>query len=171
MFRLMVSAVATWALLVPTFARAEDEQASLARMAWLEGTWQRTDLPPGESGQERWQRTDGGGYVGTGVHERDAGRRFEEGLRIEVQDGTVVYLATTPQNVAPVAFALTSIDVNGMVFENPAHDFPKRIAYRRSGADGMAVRIDGDGKAADFRFRRDDEPRRRPTARTGPGEE
>jgi hypothetical protein len=44
------------------------------------------------------------------------------------------------------------------VFENPAHDFPQRIAYRRLSADSIVARIsaerDGKSRGMDIRMKR-----------------
>jgi hypothetical protein len=42
------------------------------------------------------------------------------------------------------------------VFENPAHDFPKRIIYRKTADDALTASIDGgEGtKSKTFSFRR-----------------
>jgi hypothetical protein len=137
-------------------ACAGDADPAIAELDWLPGEWQRTDLPADETGFERWQRAGDGSLAGIGVHERPGGKRFEEKLRIAHRDGVLVYIADTPQNPAPVAFELAHAEEDGLVFENPAHDFPKRITYRRTGTDAMTVRIDGDGKAIDFAFHRAD---------------
>ena len=129
-------------------------QEPLARFAWLQGAWLRTDLPDGESGHETWTRQSDGRYAGIGVHQRANGARFEEQLQITTRGDDVVYIAQTPQNDARVAFALTASDADHAVFENPSHDFPTRIAYQRLSPDGLVVRIDGDGRSAEFRFRR-----------------
>jgi hypothetical protein len=50
-----------------------------------------------------------------------------------------VYLAQ-PGGRAPVQFRLTARTRTGATFENPAHDFPQRIVYRRSG-DSMVATI------------------------------
>ena len=40
-------------------------------------------------------------------------------------------------------FKLTSLTATEAIFENPAHDFPKRIIYRKTGEDGLTASIDG----------------------------
>jgi hypothetical protein len=45
------------------------------------------------------------------------------------------------------------------VFENPAHDFPQRIIYRRLSPDSLVARIEGPGpnnttRGIDFPMRR-----------------
>ena len=82
-----------------------------------------------------------------------AANTFEEHLRIETRDGGIVYVAEVDHNPAPVVFRLTRVDDDGFVFANPAHDFPKVIAYRREG-DRLHVRVSAGGKASEFHFRR-----------------
>lgn len=45
-----------------------------------------------------------------------------------------------------------------VTFENPAHDFPRRIIHRRVGADSLVARVEGvrSGRAhgVDFAYRR-----------------
>lgn len=40
-------------------------------------------------------------------------------------------------------FKLTRVTANEAVFENPEHDFPKRIIYRKKSATEMTASIDG----------------------------
>ena len=148
----------TWLLLIGLLAGCAsgsaqvDTVATLQRMGWLAGTWQRTDLPAGRSGYERWTR-DRAGLSGVGLARQGAATTFEERLRIEARDGEVVYIAEVAHNPAPVVFRLTRIDDEGFVFENPAHDFPKVITYRREG-DRLRVRVSAGEKASEFAFQR-----------------
>ena len=142
------------ALLTALPAAANGPDAELAKMAWLVGEWQRTDLPSGESGYEQWQATPSPGYTGIGIHDRGNDRRFEETLSIDIHEGAVHYVAKTSQNSAPVAFRLVEMREDSFTFENKSHDFPKRIDYRREGERNLIVRISGDGKTIDFHFSR-----------------
>ena len=156
--RVMSRTQLTWVLLAGLLAGCAsgpahiDAATNLQRMEWLVGTWQRTDLPVGRSGHERWAR-DGGGFSGIGVARQGAGTVFEETLRIEARDGEIVYIAEVAHNPAPVVFRLIRIDDDGFVFENPAHDFPKVIAYRRDG-DRLRVRVSAGKQASEFAFQR-----------------
>ena len=40
-------------------------------------------------------------------------------------------------------FKLTTQTESEAIFENPTHDFPQRIIYRKSADGGMTARIDG----------------------------
>ena len=148
----------TWVLLLGLLAGCAsgsaqvDAGATLQRMQWLVGSWQRTDLPAGRSGYERWAR-DRAGLSGVGLAMQETATTFEERLRIEARDGEIVYIAEVAHNPAPVVFRLTRIDDDGFVFENPTHDFPKVIAYRREG-DRLRVRVSAGEKASEFAFRR-----------------
>jgi hypothetical protein len=58
----------------------------------------------------------------------------------------------------PTVFRMITGSDGEVVFENPEHDFPQRIIYRRESADALFARIEGQekgvNKAMDFRFKR-----------------
>lgn len=73
-------------------------------------------------------------------------------VRDTVREWEHLYLGPTPSGIAYVArpsrqaetnFPATLISDTLLVFENPAHDFPQRILYRRRGADSVIARIEG----------------------------
>ena len=43
----------------------------------------------------------------------------------------------------PTEFIATSSSASEITFENPAHDFPKRVGYRRVDATHLTAWIDG----------------------------
>jgi hypothetical protein len=61
----------------------------------------------------------------------------------------VVYIAQ-PGGRPPTEFALTSGGSGLAVFENPAHDFPKRLSYRRTGRT-LLVEVEGAEKGKPLR--------------------
>lgn len=132
---------------------ATEASATLDRMAWLAGTWQRTGLPAGQSGYEQWTREGTQGFTGVGVSKRGDKTVFEEKLRIVVKDGDVYYVADVAHNPQPVYFKLTEFSGTGFTFENAAHDFPQKIAYRRDG-NRLHARVSAGDKAMDFEFER-----------------
>ena len=102
----------------------------LAGLAWLAGQW--TGEEEGVKMEEYW--TEPGGGVMVGLH-RDVfpdGKVFFEFLIIEGRENGMVYLAQ-PKGSPPTEFRLTESGPAQAVFENPAHDFPQRIVYRREG--------------------------------------
>lgn len=124
----------------------------LESVAWLLGHWNRTGLPEGQTGYEHWQ-ADGAGYVGVGGKLRNGQIVFEEKLRIELEGGVMFYIADVAENAAPVRFRRVEQSDSSVAFENPQHDFPKRIAYTRHG-DQLEAVTSGDGREITFRFER-----------------
>lgn len=59
---------------------------------------------------------------------------------IRAKDGRVDYEAHPMQQAASV-FTATVISDTLLQFENPRHDFPKVVSYRRHGADSVVARI------------------------------
>lgn len=61
-------------------------------------------------------------------------------------------------NNKAIAFKITSFDENSFVAENPEHDFPKRIVYRKINSDSIHAFIDGGSsmpeKKSDFYYSR-----------------
>lgn len=118
----MVSAAA-----VPAACAAE-----LASLDWLLGSWQRTGMPAGLSGEEHWRRQQDA-LEGEGRSYRHGELRFQERLRIVEEAARLYYVADVAGNPAPVRFALVEQGAQSVVFENLQHDFPQRIAYQRNG--------------------------------------
>lgn len=136
----------------PREARAQ--QARLADFAWLTGT--RTMVTERATVEERW--TEAADNVIFGVSRTLRGSRVVafEFLRIQARGDTLFYIAQ-PNGAPPTSFRLTAWDGTEAVFENPAHDFPKRILYRKLDGNAVRARIDGgDGVtqgAQEFVFR------------------
>lgn len=84
---------------------------------------------------------------------------YETVVLSETKEGIFYNVSsTTENNKQPVAFKLTSTVNNKFVFENPLHDFPRRIVYEFINQDSIHASID-DGqqnptKKSDFYFSR-----------------
>jgi hypothetical protein len=66
-----------------------------------------------------------------------------EFLRIaEDEDGKVVLVAS-PSGQRTATFALQSLSQDEVVFEDPDHDFPQRVIYRRMPGKLLTGRIEG----------------------------
>jgi hypothetical protein len=74
-------------------------------------------------------------------------------LRIFQRGGHAVYHAA-PSGQTPAEFEAKTTSDSMVVFENPAHDYPQRIIYRKRGTDSLVARIEGDmnrqSRAVDF---------------------
>ncbi len=139
-FRLWIFAIA---LSCPAAAaRAAAAEAAIAPLpAWLAGDW--CNRSQGSQAEERWLAPAGELMLGLG-RTVARGRKTEfEFLRIELQDGIPTYIAQ-PQGRPGVAFTRTDGGADWIRFENPAHDFPQRIEYRRDG-ERLHAEISGPG--------------------------
>jgi hypothetical protein len=126
------------------------ETPSIDRLAWLTGCWSRAHA--NGIAEEHWMAPRGGTMLGMSRIVRD-GRTVEyEYLQIRAEAGSLVYEAR-PSGQPPATFALGKMADDAVVFENPSHDFPQRILYRRT-ADGIAARIEGtmNGAAREIDF-------------------
>jgi hypothetical protein len=118
---------------------------------WLAGRWCLE--AQGQLVEELWLPARGGIALGLSrTVEADKTVSFEY-LRIERSATATQYLAQ-PQGRPATAFALTASGADWARFENPAHDFPQRIEYRRDG-DRLHASVAGpgaDGKDTTLRF-------------------
>ena len=128
---------------------------TIADLSWISGDWQTA---PGGRAQieEHWTNVAGGSMMGMS-RTVAADRTVEfEYLRIEQRADGVYYVAHPKARCPGTDFKLTKASATEAVFENPQHDFPKRIIYRKTGDDSLSASIDGgDGtKAMSFSFKR-----------------
>jgi Domain of unknown function (DUF6265) len=127
----------------------------ISQLTWMAGDWQTA---PGGRAQieEHWTQPAGGSMLG--MSRTVAGNRTAEFefLRIEQRDDGIYYVAQPKGRCPATDFKLTRVGSQEAVFENPQHDFPKRITYRKMADDSLTAAIDGgEGtKAITFQFRR-----------------
>ena len=135
--------------------RITTEQNDIAQLSWIAGDWQS---PPGGRAQveEHWTQPAGGSMLGMGRTVAGARTVEFEYLRIEQREDGIYYVAQPKGRCPATDFKLTRASTQEAVFENPAHDFPKRIIYRKSVNDSLTASIDaGEGtKAMTFSFKR-----------------
>jgi hypothetical protein len=130
-------------------------RGDISAAAWLAGCW---ELQVGARvSHEHWMAPAGGAMLGMSrTIVRDTLREYEF-LRIAPVEGRLTYVAV-PSGQRETAFAATALTDTLLVFENPAHDFPQRILYRRIGADSLVARIEGtrggQARGIDFPMRR-----------------
>lgn len=109
---------------------------------WLSGHW--CSQVEDEVIEEYWLPPAGDRAIGVGRTVKAGKTTAFEFLRIESDAGTAVYVAQ-PQGRPPTTFRLTAVGADWVRFENPQHDFPKRVEYRRTDS-GLHAEIAGPGK-------------------------
>ncbi len=119
-------------------------KAAIADLAWLAGAWVGT-RSSGSSIEERWSPGLGGAMLGVSRTVNTSGKMVAfEYLRIVERDAGLVYVAQ-PGGKTATEFVLTELVMDGgskrAVFDNPRHDYPKRIVYELSPEDGLGTSI------------------------------
>jgi hypothetical protein len=141
--------------LVPAVAFGQGAPDPLAALSWLGGCWElrqgtRVTL-------EMWMAPEGGLMLGASRTVRGGVVREFEQLRLALRGDTLVYTAI-PSGQRETDFKSLAIADSGFTVDNPANDFPKRIIYRRRGADSLIARIEGPGtnrtRGIDYPMRR-----------------
>ena len=113
---------------------------------WMTGTWSATRN--GVTHQETWTGPDGELLLGMHKEVRGGKALSFEFLRIAEVDGQLCLFAS-PGGVEPTRFCAVEVAAHRVVFENPAHDFPQRILYWRSGSGELHARVEGRVKGED----------------------
>jgi hypothetical protein len=141
---------------LPAAALRAQEVATMAieDLAWLAGCWQAEGGEPGSV--EHWLAPAGGTLLGMSRAVKNGCTVAHEFMQIRRDDaGRVVFIAA-PSGQATTTFVRVGGGAAEVVFENPAHDFPQRVIYRRTGPDRLLGRIEGlrNGapRAIDFPF-------------------
>jgi DNA-binding beta-propeller fold protein YncE len=124
---------------------------TLADVAFMSGCW-RGKLSSGNGWiEERYSPPEAGMMLGTSQTVADQKTKFFEFIQISENEGEVVMNAS-PRGQRTVAFPLVRLEGKKAVFENLAHDFPKRIIYQLKEDGSLLARIEGDKpeQAQDF---------------------
>lgn len=124
---------------------------AVAPPAWLAGCWQ---LRSGNRETvEMWMPPAGGMMLGVSRTLVGGAVREYEQLRITIDSGKLVYTAS-PSGQQTVSFTSTAVTDSSFTVENPQHDFPQRVIYRRSGVDSLMARIEGGPRGFDYPMKR-----------------
>ncbi len=137
----------------PSFAQAKlnapAKNKNIKALSWLAGKWKTKNANP--SFEEHWMSPQGGAMIGMGRSMDGAKLDFHEYLRIEQRQNGLIYVAQ-PMGRKETEFRLARENKNTLVFENPEHDFPQVIEYKKREDGSLSVRVSGLGKKKDKAF-------------------
>ena len=127
----------------------------ISELSWISGDWQTASGGRAQT-EEHWTSPAGGSMLGMSRTVAGSKTSEFEFLRIEQRDDGIYYVAQPKGRCPATDFRLTRVTAQEAVFENPTHDFPKRIIYRKTADDAITASIDGgEGtKQMTFAFRR-----------------
>jgi hypothetical protein len=115
-------------------------QYDVSQLGWLAGCWELRPAP-GLSIEEQWTKPAGNTLLGMGRTIKGGKTVFTEFLRISVVNGRLTYTARIGTK-GVTEFPLLRMTADEIIFENPTHDFPQRILYRKNGPN-IKARIEG----------------------------
>jgi Domain of unknown function (DUF6265) len=140
------------------FMVSDNSKKAFKRLYALEGTW-KMKTKKGAIFEE-WKKVNKNylqnkGYVINGMD-----TIITERVALQKSKTDIFYtsIVENQNNKKPIVFALTKAESNTFVFENPKHDYPKRIVYKIVTADSLHAFID-DGidaskKRQDFYYKK-----------------
>jgi len=131
-------------------AQAPAARPTLQDFAWLAGHWRIEQAD--RLIDEQWMAPAGGLMMGMArTVQGGKVREHEFTLLRQETNGDIFYVAN-PSKQTETSFRLTSLRNGEAVFENPEHDFPKKVIYAQQPDGSLLAAIEGPG--------RDGKPRR-----------
>ena len=141
---LIVTLIATTFILSassPATTHTAENSPTISDLAWMAGGW-RTAAGGRAQIEEHWMSPAGGSMLGMGrtvVGDRTVEFEF---LRLEQRADAVYYVASPGGQCPSTDFKLTRLSAQEAIFENPQHDFPKRVIYKKNADGSLTASID-----------------------------
>jgi hypothetical protein len=128
--------------------------SELEKANWFLGRWENNTSDGVFS--EEWKTENDTVFAAKSFFIKENDTLFSETIRLEQKENNLFMIVTVPNqnDEKPVAFKLTSSTDDYLVFENPEHDFPKKITYKLVKKDSLYAEISGDGKSQGFPFKK-----------------
>ncbi|RZJ35555.1 MAG: hypothetical protein EOO51_05290 [Flavobacterium sp.] len=123
--------------------KAREKYAVVQQASWIVGEWENQT----DAGYlfEKWEKESDSVFRGASYFIKGKDTLGHELMTISQSAGHISFTATVAgqnQN-KPVSFAMVSMKDGEMKFENPKHNYPQNIMYRRISADSLVAQIDG----------------------------
>ncbi len=121
----------------------QDTKPKIEDLAFMAGCWELNVPQRNMTIAEQWMKPLGGTLIGMGRTVVGGKTVSYETLRIVSGEAGIDYIAKPSSNKDETTFKLAKSTAAEVVFENPAHDFPQRIIYKKVDADSLFARIEG----------------------------
>ena len=126
-------------VMVVSMVLAFQAAPAIKDVAWIAGCWETTRN--GRHVVENWTAPEGGTMMGVS-RTVDNGRTKEWEFLIIREGAKGLEYVAKPSGQPEATFTSTSVSATEVVFEDPTHDFPKKIHYRRDG-NTLVAAIEG----------------------------
>ncbi len=159
----MTKTIIAVAAVISLSAFIKDDKKIFKKLYTLEGVW-KMNTKRGAICEE-WKKVDKNYLQSTGYMLKGKDTIINERVALTNTEAGIFYTSTVedqnnpqdPGDKQPVAFKMTKAENNTYVFENPEHDFPKRIVYKMVTADSLHAYVDDGaetGKRQNFYYKR-----------------
>lgn len=133
------------------------DSQTFKKLYGLTGTWKMNTKRGAVC--EEWRKVNKNYLQSKGYMVKGKDTMITEKIALTNTREGIFYTSTVEDqnNKQPVPFKMTSSENNEFVFENPQHDFPKRIVYKLVTADSLHAYIDDGtetGKRQNFYYKR-----------------
>lgn len=132
----MIAIALLFTLLAPS---VQTPAPSLKDVSWISGCWDLTRNARHVA--ETWTSAEGGTMMGVS-RTVNAGKTSEWEFLIIREGAKGLQYVAKPSGQPEATFTATAVSGTEVVFENPAHDFPKKIVYKRDG-DSLVASVEG----------------------------
>jgi hypothetical protein len=147
--------LALGALAASAAIAADDANPKISQVSWLTGRW--LTIRPAKKGitpvkiQEEWHPARDASMMSVGTTSRGDSILDSE-LVVIRENGKHLMYEAHPRGQASAVFHSIEVSDSVVVFENPAHDFPQRVGYKRCGPDSLLAWIEGTQKGQQRRI-------------------
>ena len=126
----------------------QEQFLQLQKADWFLGRWENNSEEGNLS--EIWTKQNDSTFYGESYFVIKNDTVFAETIHLQERNGVLSYVVSVPmQNEEePVTFQSNKNTNDGLIFENPSHDYPTKISYKQVGSDSLVAEISGikDGK-------------------------
>lgn len=121
----------------------QNEKDKIKMAHWLIGKWENKS----EEGtlSETWKKSNDSTYEGQSYYIRGKDTVHFETIRLQQTAEELSYSAMVKgqNNDKTIHFALTNSTEKQLIFENPKHNYPKKISYTQLSKDNLVTEISG----------------------------
>lgn len=130
-------------LLVSCQKKSNKKFEKLEKMNWLLGHWEQK-LPDGKL-LENWLIKNDSTLIGQSFFVNSKDTVHFENIILTQKANQLIYIATVEgqNNDEPVNFKQTADTNNIFIFENPKHDYPQKIIYKKVNESNLITIISG----------------------------
>ena len=117
---------------------------------WFLGVWNNKSKEADFT--EIWEKATDSSYIAESFVLVNKDTVYYEKIDLLERNDSLLYIVSVrnQNNEKPVAFHATSIKRDSITFENPKHDFPNKIVYRKIESDSMIATIYGKNHKPEF---------------------